>query len=138
VKKFKYDQIKAKGGAERYRAIMEEEGTPLAPEQFTQIQALFNAQNQAVRQFAEQQVQQEMASNPPPTTLPTPPPQQNQGRGNNQNVNSVGQNPYAQSVVAKVMPVVSKQRVGIERITQEQIMKLLTPPQVASYKLNSL
>ena len=53
IKKVKYDQIKAKGGAERYRGIMEEEGTPLTPEQVTQIQSLFNVQNRAVREFAE-------------------------------------------------------------------------------------
>jgi hypothetical protein len=137
VKKLKYDQIKARGGSERYRAIMEEEGTPLTPEQTTQIQQLVNAQNQAIRQFAQQQVQQEMTTNPPPETMPAPDPNQQQGRGRG-NANSVGQNPYAQQVVAKLMPIVSRQRVLIEKTTTDQIMKLFTPSQVASYKLNSL
>ena len=34
IQKYKYDQIKAKGGAERYRGIMLEQGTPLTAEQF--------------------------------------------------------------------------------------------------------
>jgi hypothetical protein len=139
VIKYKYDQIKAKGGVERYRAIMEQEKTPLTPEQITQIQSLFNVQNQAVRQFAEQMVQQEMDK---ATTLEPPPPAGNQtGNQQNQNrpnPNNVAQNPVAQQIVAKVMPEVSKRHAILERSLTETIMKLLTPPQVASYKLNSL
>ena len=65
VKKLKYDQIKARGGADRMRAILEEEGTPLTPEQFTQLQAIFNAQNQALRQYTTNLVQEAVAKLPP-------------------------------------------------------------------------
>jgi hypothetical protein len=134
VKKYKYDQIKAKGGADRYRAILEQENTPLTPEQFTQIRNLFNAQNQAVRVFADQKVQEEMAKqtslDPPPA-----PPNPNGSRPNPNNVNS---NPVAQRIVSTVMPLVSRQHAILEKATGDTIMKLLTPPQVASYKINSL
>lgn len=131
IKKLKYDQIKSKGGADRYRAILEEEGTPLTPEQYAQIQALFNSQNQAVRQFADQLVQKELEAAP----QPPPPAQQDQ---QNRNQNNVNQNPVAQQIIAKVLPQVSVQRARLEKVTQDTILKLLTPPQVASYKLNSL
>ena len=140
IKKFKYDQIKAKGGAERYRAILEEEGTPLTPEQLAQIQSLFNSQNQAIRQAAELLVQKELDAAPP--QLPQPAPAQNQQNNQQQqnrgNQNNVNQNPLAQQIVAKVMPQVSIQRARLEKVTQDTILKTLTPPQVASYKLNSL
>ena len=133
VKKFKYQQIKSKGGPERFRGIMEEEGTPLKPEQFSQIQALFNSQNQAIRQAAEQLVDQELARTPP---QPEPTAAQNEQRGRNQN--SVNQNPVAQQIVAKVLPQVSVQRARLEKVTLDTILKLLTPAQIASYKINSL
>lgn len=139
VKKYKYDQIKARGGVERYRAIMEEEGTPLTAEQRTQIQALFNSQNQGVRQYAEELAQKEIASKPLEQFLP-PPPQQNQQQNPNYrpNPNNVDQNPRLQEIVADLLPEVSKRRAVLEKVTQDTIMKLLTPSQVASYKLNSL
>jgi len=125
---------------ERYRGIMEQEGTPLTPEQTAQIQRLFDAQNQALRQFAEQTVQKEMDQ---ATTLEPPPapPAQNQNQNQNQNrpnPNNVAQNPVAQQIVAKAMPLVSRQRALLDRSLTDTIMKVLTPPQVASYKLNSL
>ncbi|HET9220334.1 MAG TPA: hypothetical protein VFR18_25365 [Terriglobia bacterium] len=135
IKKLKYDQIKAKGGAERYRGIMEQEGTPLTPEQVTQIQSLFNVQNRAVREFAEQMVQQEMDK---AATLEPPPPPANQQNQNRPNPNNVAQNPVAQQIVAKVMPEVSRRHAILERSLNDTIMKVLTPAQVASYKLNSL
>jgi hypothetical protein len=138
IKKYKYAQIKARGGVERYRGIMEEEGTPLTPEQISEIQRLFNATNQAVRQFADNLVGQEMAAAP---SL-QPPPQTNQNQNQNQyqnpNPNNVNQNPVAQQIVAKVMPEVSKRHAAQDRALTDTVMKLLTPPQVASYKLNTL
>ena len=135
IKKYKFDQIKARGGADRYRAILEQEGTPLTPEQLTQVRNLINAQNQAVRQFAEQKVQEEMSKQ---TSLepPAPPNQdQNQQRPNPNNIN---QNPVAQKIVSTVMPLVSRQHALLEKATSDTILKLLTPSQVASYKINSL
>lgn len=137
IKKFKYEQIKSRGGAERYRGILEEEGTPLTPEQFAQIQALFNGQNQAIRQFAEQMVDKELASLPPQAE-PAPQANSQQNPQQNRNQNNVNQNPIAQQIVAKLLPQVSVQRARLEKVTQDTIMKLLTPAQVASYKLNSL
>jgi hypothetical protein len=134
VKKYKYDQIKAKGGADRYRAILEQENTPLTPEQFTQIRNLFNAQNQAVRVFADQKVQEEMAKQ---ASL-DPPPQPPNPNGSRPNPNNVNSNPVAQRIVSTVMPLVSRQHAILEKATGDTIMKLLTPPQVASYKINSL
>jgi hypothetical protein len=133
VKKFKYAQIKSKGGAERFRGILEEEGTPLTTEQFSQIQALFNSQNQAIRQVAQQLVDQELARTPP---QPESAAAQDGERGRNQN--SVNQNPVAQQIVAKVLPQVSVQRARLEKVTLDTILKLLTPAQIASYKINSL
>jgi hypothetical protein len=141
IKKYKYAQIKARGGVERYRGIMEEEGTPLTPEQTTQIQSLMNASNQAVRQYADNLVGQEMAAvpslEPPPTATPT---NQNQNNQNyqNRNPNNVAQNPVAQQIVAKVMPEVSKRHAGQDRALTETIMRVLTPQQVASYKLSTM
>ena len=113
---------------------MEQEGTPLTPEQLTQIQNLFNAQNQAVRQAAEELVQEEIAKTPS-LEPPPQPPNQNGQRPNPNNVNS---NPVAQQIVAKVMPQVSKRHALLERTTADTILKLLTPPQVASYKISNL
>jgi len=134
VVKYKFDQIKARGGAERYRAIMEEEKTPLTPEQLTQIQNLINAQNQAVRQYADKAVGDEIAKTPS-LDPPPQPPNQNGQRPNPNNVNS---NPVAQQIVAKLMPQVSRQHALLEKTTGDTILKLLTPPQVASYKINNL
>jgi len=135
VKKFKYDQIKARGGADRYRAILEQEGTPLTPEQLTEIRNRFNALNVAVRQFAEQKVQEEMGKL---ATL-EPPPQPNQNQNQQRpNPNNVNQNPVAQKIVSTVMPLVSRQHAILEKTTNDTILKVLTPPQVASYKINTL
>jgi hypothetical protein len=135
IKKYKYDQIKVRGGAERYRGIMLEEGTPLTPEQLTQIQQLINASNQLARNYAEQLVQTEMTAvgsfDLPPNTPALP-------NGNRPNPNNVPQNPAAQKVVAKVMPEVSKRHAILEKGLEDTILKTLTPPQVASYKLNKM
>jgi hypothetical protein len=141
IKKYKYSQIKARGGVERYRGIMEEEGTPLTPEQITQLQQLFNASNQAVRQFADGLVEKEMAAAPTLEPPPLPPGQNNQNQNQNQqnrNPNNVNQNPVAQQIVAKLMPEVSKRHAAQDRALTETIMKVLTPPQVASYKLSTM
>jgi hypothetical protein len=144
IKKYKYAQIKARGGVERYRGIMEEEGTPLTPEQTTQIQSLMNATNQAVRQFADNLVGQEMAAvpslePPPPTTTNQNQNQnQNQYQNQNRNPNNVAQNPVAQQIVAKVMPEVSRRHAAQDRALTETIMRVLTPQQVASYKLSTM
>ena len=135
IKKYKYDQIKAKGGADRYRAILEQEGTPLTPEQFNEIRNRFNALNLATRQFAEQKVQEEMGKQ---ATL-EPPPQPNQNQNQQRpNPNNINQNPIAQQIVSTVMPLVSRQHAILEKTTNETILKVLTPPQVASYKINTL
>jgi len=144
IKKYKYAQIKARGGVERYRGIMEEEGTPLAPEQMQQIQQLINATNGAVRSYADNLVGQEMAAvpslEPPPTTTTQNQNQnnQNQNNQNRPNPNNVNQNPVAQQIVAKVMPEVSKRHAIQDRVLTENVMKVLTPPQVASYKLSTM
>ena len=134
IKKYKYDQIKARRGAELWRGIMEEEGTPLAPEQLTQIQQLFNAQNQLARQYADQLVQAEMTKAPTLEPPPLPANQQQQNR----NPNNVAQNPVAQQIIQKVMPEVSKRHAILEKSLEDTILKTLTPPQVASFKLNKL
>ena len=134
IKKYKYDQIKARKGAELWRGIMEEEGTPLAPEQLTQIQQLFNAQNQLARQYADQLVQAEMTKAPTLEPPPLPANQQQQNR----NPNNVAQNPVAQQIIQKVMPEVSKRHAILEKSLEDTILKTLTPPQVASFKLNKL
>jgi hypothetical protein len=134
IKKYKYEEIKKKGGAERYRAILEQEGTPLTAEQLNQIRNLINAQNQATRQFAEKQVTDEMAKQP---TM-EPPAQPNPNPNQQRNPNNVNQNPIAQQIVSTLMPLVSRQHALLERTTADTILKLLTPPQVASYKINSL
>jgi hypothetical protein len=140
VKKFKYDIIKQRGPLDRVRAILEEEGTPMTPEQATTVQALFNSQNQAIRNFAQQLVQTEVEALPPSAFQPVPQQNQNQnqGRNNNNNQNNVNQNPAAQQIVSKVLPQVSVRKALLEKATIDSIMKVLTPAQVASYKLNSL
>jgi len=50
----------------------------------------------------------------------------------------VNQNPVAQQIVAKVMPEVSKRHSIQDRVLTENVMKVLTPPQVASYKLSTM
>jgi len=40
--------------------------------------------------------------------------------------------------VSTLMPLVSRQHALLERTTGDTILKLLTPSQVASYKINSL
>jgi hypothetical protein len=151
VKKVKYDQIKARGPVDKYRGILEEEGTPLTPEQVTQIQQLLNAASQATRTFAQglvtteinalepgalqaaaqqiiqqQQQQQQQQQNP----------QQNR---NNTNVNNVGQNGVAQQIVSKVIGQVSTQHSRLDKIANDQVMtRVLTPAQQASYKVHSL
>jgi hypothetical protein len=151
IKKVKYDQIKSRGPVDRYRGILEEEGTPLTPEQVTQIQQLLNAANQATRTFAQglvtteinalepgalqaaaqqilqqQQQQQQQQQNP----------QQNRG---NPNVNNVAQNGVAQQIVSKVIGQVSTQHSRLDKIANDQIMtRVLTPAQQASYKIQGL
>jgi len=134
IQKYKYDQIKAKGGAERYRGIMLEQGTPLTAEQFTTIQGLHNANNQLARQYADQLVQAEMAKVP---TL-EPPPQPANEYGNRPNPNNVNANPAAQQIISKVMPEVSKRHAVLDKNLEDTILKTLTPPQVASYKLSKM
>jgi hypothetical protein len=134
IRKYKYDQIKARKGAEEWRAIMEEEKTPLTPEQLTQIQQIFNAQNQLARQYADQLVEKEMAAAPTLEPPPLPANQQQQNR----NPNNVAQNPVAQQIIQKVMPEVSKRHAILVKSVEDTILKTLTPPQVASYKLSKL
>jgi hypothetical protein len=135
VKKYKYDQIKARGGAERWRGIMLEEGTPLTPEQSTTITQLINANNQLTRNYADQLVDAEMKA---VGSFDLPPNTPNLPNGNRPNPNNVPQNPAAQKVVAKIMPEVSKRHAALDRGLEETILKTLTPPQVASYKLNKM
>ena len=120
---------------------MEEEGTPLTEQQISDIQRLINATNQAVRSFADTEVGKEMAA--VPSLEPPPPPasqnQNNQTQNQNRpNPNNVPQNPIAQQIVAKVMPEVSKRHALQDRLLTETILKTLTPPQVASYKLSTM
>jgi hypothetical protein len=137
VKKLKYDEIKARGGAERIRGILGEEGTPLTPEQQTQVQALFDSQSQAIRQYAEQLVTEEISKlSADDLKPPAPDPKSQQNR--NVNPNNVNQNPRAQQIVSKLLPMVSVRRAALERATIDTVMKVLTPAQVASYKLNTL
>jgi len=136
IKRLKYDQIKVRGGADRIRAIMEEEDTPLTAAQLTQVTSLYNAQNQSLRQFAAQLAQDGLAALPPAAT-PARGTQNSQPQGNF-NPNNVNNNPQAQQVVAQVLPKVSVQRALLDKATIETVMKLLTPPQVASYKLNTM
>ena len=136
VRKVKYAQIKERGGANRIRAILEEEGTPLTADQFTKVQSLFTAEVQAIRDYAQQLVDQELQGVPPEALQPIP---QAQGRGGpNGGPNNVNQNPRAQQIVAKLLPMVSIRRAQTEKVTLDTVMKLLTPAQVASYKVNTL
>jgi hypothetical protein len=135
VKKYKYDQIKARGGAERWRGIMLEEGTPLTPEQTTQITQLINANNQLTRHYADQLVDAEIKA---VGSFDLPPNTPNMPNGSFPNPNNVAQNPAAQKVVAKLMPEVSKRHAVLDRGLEETILKILTPAQVASYKLNKM
>ena len=47
IKKFQNDQIRARGGIDALKLIMEEAGAPLTAEQIPQIQALYAEENQA-------------------------------------------------------------------------------------------
>ena len=136
IKRLKFDQIKVRGGADRIRAIMEEEDTPLTAEQLTQVTSLYNAQNQSLRQFATQLAQDAFAVLPP--AAPTARGTQNSQPQGNFNPNNVNNNPQAQQIVAQVLPKVSVQRALLDKVTIDTVMKLLTPPQVASYKLNAM
>jgi hypothetical protein len=136
IKRLKFDQIKVRGGADRIRAIMEEEDTPLTAAQLTQVTSLYNAQNQSLRQFATQLAQDAFAALPPAAT--TARGTQNSQPQVNFNPNNVNNNPQAQQVVAQVLPKVSVQRALLDKATIDTVMKLLTPPQVASYKLNAM
>ena len=131
IKRFKYEDIKSRGGAERIRGILEEEGTPLTPEQIPQIQALFNDSNQGLRTWANQVVQQQMEKQPPPEQQPN---QQNRNQNFQQQPNPLDQ--YRQQMVATMLPAVAKQRAQIESAMMTSVMRVLTPSQVASYKIN--
>jgi hypothetical protein len=151
VKKVKYDQIKARGPVDKYRGILEQEGTPATPEQLTQIQQILNTTNQAVRNFAQglvtteiqalepgalqaaaQQIIQQQAQQQQQQQNP----QQNR---NNTNVNNVAQNGVAQQIVSKVISQVSVQRARLDQIAFEQILtRVLTPAQQASYKVANI
>ena len=153
VKKLKYDQIKARGGVERLRGIMEQEGTPLTQDQITQIQSLFNASNQSVRTYAQGLVQQEVQALSPGAlqlaaqqgaAQQNQQNQQNQnqnfnrGNNNNNNVNNVNQNQVAQQIIGKLLPEVSKRHAVLDKTTMDAIQaRVFTPAQVASYKLSS-
>ena len=157
VKKVKYDQIKARGPVDKYRGILEEEGTPLTPEQATQIQQILNTTNQAVRTYAQglvtteinalepgalqaaaeqiiqqqqQQQQQQQNQNQDP---------RNRGNANNNAVNNVNQNGVAQQIVGKVMPQVSIRKSQQDKVAVDTILtRVLTPAQQASYKVSQL
>ena len=47
IKKFQNDQIRARGGIDALKLIMEEAGAPLTPEQIPQVEALYVEENQA-------------------------------------------------------------------------------------------
>jgi hypothetical protein len=137
IKRFKYDQIKSRGGTERIRSIMEEEGTPLTEQQITQIQALFNESNQTLRTWAQQLVLKQMETEPPPLQAQNQ--NQNQNRGNNNQGQQGQPNPlqqYQQTMRDKLMPRVAQERSRIENAMMNSVMKVLTPSQVASYKIN--
>jgi hypothetical protein len=154
VKKVKYDQMKARGPVDRYRAILEMEGTPLTPEQVTQIQTMLTTQNTAIRAAATTLVQKEIQALDPGAmqavineylaqqaqqTQQQQNPQQNSRNNNNNNVNSVAQNRVAQQIIQKMLPEVSKQKALLEGATNAQIQtRVFTPQQVASYKLASM
>jgi hypothetical protein len=135
VKKLKYEQIKSKGGAERIRGILEEEGTPATAEQLTQIQNLYNTSNQSLRTWAQEYVLKAMETTPPPQQQQQQQQQQNnQNRGNNNNNQAFQQ--YIAQMAQSLLPQVSKQRAQIEQATVNSVMRILTPAQVASYKIN--
>ena len=152
IKKMKYDQIKARGPVDKYRAILEEEGTPLTPEQTTQIQTILNTSNQAVRTFAQGLVTTEIQALPPGALQAAAEqilqqqqqqekqqqdPRQN--RGNNNAVNNVNQNGVAQQIVSKVINQVSVRHAQQDKVATDTIMtKVLTPAQQASYKVSQM
>ena len=133
IKKLKYEQIKAKGGAERIRGILEEEGTPLSADQIPKIQALFNESNQALRTQAQAMVLKAMETNPPPQQQPNT----NQNRGNNnQQQQQSPQQQYMANLANQLLPQVAKLRQQLDNATMNSVMRILTPAQVASYKIN--
>lgn len=151
VKNVKFDQIKARGGADKYRGILEQEGTPLTPAQFTQIQALINTSNTAVRNFAQTLVTTEIQALAPGALQAAAlqyqqqqqqleQQQQNpqQNRNNNNQLNNVNQNTVAQQIVGKVLPQVSVQRGRLEKAASDSILRVLSPAQQASYKVNQM
>jgi hypothetical protein len=151
VKKMKYDQIKSRGGVDRYRGILESEGTPLTPEQIQSIQNLINAEAQGVRNAAQTMVQAKIQALPEGALQAAAQQylaeqqrlqqQQNnpqQYRNNNNQQNNVNQNQEAQKIIAEVLPEVSKQHARLGAVMEESILKVMTPSQQASYKLNKL
>jgi hypothetical protein len=149
IKKMKYDQIKSRGPVDKYRGVLEEEGTPLTPEQITQIQQILNASNQATRTFAQGLVTTEINALPEGALQAAAQqilqqqnqqqhqnPQQNRG---NPNVNNVNQNGVAQQIVSKVISQVSVQHARQDKVATDTIMsRVLTPAQQASYKVNTM
>lgn len=131
VKRFKYDQIKSRGGSERIRGILEEEGTPLTEQQTTQVAGFFNQSNQELRQWANTFVLQQVTATPPPAQQP----QNNQNRGN-QPGQPNPQQQYIQQMTQQLLPKVAAQRAAMDNATMNSVMKVLTPSQVASYKIN--
>lgn len=155
IKKVKYDQMKARGQVDKYRAILEQEGTPLSAEQVTQIQRMLDTQNQAIRTAATTLVTKEVQALEPGAmqavideylAQQTQQQQQQQNqqfnRNNNNNnnaVNNVAQNRVAQQIIQKTLPEVSKQKALLEAATFQRIQTtVFTPQQVANYKLASM
>jgi hypothetical protein len=155
VKKVKYDQMKARGPVDQYRAVLEQEGTPLSAEQLTQIQTMLNTQNQAIRDEASRLVTTEIQALEPGAMQAVineylaqqaqqqqqqqNPQQNNRNNNNNSAVNSVNQNRVAQQIIQKTLPLVSRQKALLEAATKQQIqLRVFTPQQVASYKLSSM
>ncbi len=135
IKKLKYDEIKQRGGAEEVRGILAEEDTPLTPEQLTKIQQLFDAASQGIQRFTEDIVTKEISKLSPEDLKPPAADSDATPTGNPNNVN---QNPRAQQIVGELLPQVSRQNALLQKATKDSVMKVLTPAQVASYKLSSL
>jgi len=140
---------------DKYRGILEQEGTPLTAEQITQIQQILNASNQAVRTYAQglvtteinalepgalqaaaqqiiqqEQQQQQQNQNQDP---------RNRGNNNNNVVNNVNRNGVAQQIVSKVISQVSVRHAQQDKVATDTIMsRVLTPAQQASYKVSQM
>jgi hypothetical protein len=150
VKKMKVDQIKSRGGVDRYRGILEQEGTPLTPEQITTIQNLLNVEATQVRNAAQVLVQAKIQALPAGALQAAydaqwraqqqqlQQQQQQNRNNNNNNQNNVNQNQVAQQIIGDVLPDVSKQHARFKAVVEEQILKQMTPPQQASYKINMM